>query len=200
MKNKLVIVNISGCAELLSEPRRFSSESRISRCSRMKSESKRIQAYAAELALSYALSGSELAPPVYSYDAKGRPLIDGGFVSLSHTDGFAACAVSSSPVGVDIEAVRTISPRLAERILSPAERTLPHSADPLFLLKKWVAKEAYLKMTGEGISGGMNKLTATENAILKDGAEAARLFAFPMENCFCCLASVSDLPFEAEIL
>lgn len=192
MRNKLVIVNIERCSELLSDPRRFSSPGRISRCSGIKSDAKRLQAYAAELALSYALSGPALLPPVYSYDRAGRPIIEGGFVSLSHTDGFAACAAGGRPVGVDIEADRRVSPRLADRILSPSERVLPHSAASGFLLEKWVAKEAYLKLTGEGLSGRMDKLTSADGVMLKGGVPAARLFRVPIEGGVCCFASETD--------
>lgn len=189
MKTRLVIVNIERNSELLSSPERFSSRGRILRCSRMKSEGKRRQAFAAELALSYALSGETLLPPAYGYDANGRPFAEGCFISISHTNGHAACAWSEAPVGVDIEEPRHVSPRLASRILSPEERAAGLAAREGALLCAFVAKEAYLKLTGEGLFGGMDRLTAADGRILKNGETAAYLYNADCEGCICRLAS-----------
>ena len=80
--------------------------------------------------------------------------------SVSHTKSRAFCAVSDCPVGIDAEELtRDIDLRLAEKILSPAEKKRFDDAvdQRLTLLKFWVLKEAYYKATGEGLRGFPNK-------------------------------------------
>ena len=74
--------------------------------------------------------------------------------SLSHTKRHAFCCLAEKNVGLDAEeADREISMRLAERWLSPSERgRLAGAEDPrTALLRLWVLKEAYSKLTGRGL-------------------------------------------------
>ena len=97
----------------------------------------------------------------YSYGAKGKPELPFGFMSITHTDGLAAAAFSFAPVGIDAEAYRTVSEKLAKRVLSINEygKYLASDDRSLFLLRYWTVKESFLKLTGEGIFGGMNEVT-----------------------------------------
>ena len=55
---------------------------------------------------------------------RGKPLfagLSGRWFSLSHSGGLALCALSDSPVGVDVELVRPRRPRLPAYTLSEAE-------------------------------------------------------------------------------
>ena len=74
--------------------------------------------------------------------------------SLSHTDGAVAAAVSDSPIGVDIEAVREPrSSRFAHRILTETEKTeysvLGKGEQTEYLIKRWTEKEAIFKLKNE---------------------------------------------------
>ena len=63
------------------------------------------------------------------------------------------------PIGIDAEEIdRDINLRLAEKILSPAEKAhFDSAADKrLTLLKFWVLKEAAAKLSGEGLKGYPN--------------------------------------------
>ena len=76
--------------------------------------------------------------------------------SITHTRHHAFCAVSENPVGIDAEETdRKVKPGLAEKILSPSEkeRSLREKDSRQALLRFWVLKEAYLKMTGTGLTG-----------------------------------------------
>ena len=80
--------------------------------------------------------------------------------SITHTKGHVFCALSEKPIGIDAEEVdRKINLRLADKILSPKEKTrYQEAADkPAALLKLWVLKEAAAKCTGQGIYGYPNK-------------------------------------------
>ena len=119
------------------------------------------QSAAAELAICAAMknSGRPFAPSDYAYKESGQPTIQNGHISISHTEGYAACAISRQPVGIDVEREHTFSKAAAKRILSPQEELLRESANADELLSRiWTVKESFLKMTGEGIPGGMRTL------------------------------------------
>lgn len=96
-------------------------------------------------------------PPI-RMGARGKPRFVGGGMhfSISHTKGHVFCVLSSCPVGLDAElSTRQISPRLAEKILSPGEFSQYTQAEnPQEALRQfWVLKEAGAKATGRGLTG-----------------------------------------------
>jgi 4'-phosphopantetheinyl transferase len=104
-----------------------------------------------------------LATCVICGEPHGKPVVEGSPVqfNLSHTGDTALIAVSSVPVGADIESARDHrNPlRLGQRFYSPAEAEWvgaggPDEVTPRFL-RLWVRKEAVLKATGEGLPGGL---------------------------------------------
>ena len=119
------------------------------------------QSAAAELAICAAMknSGRPFAPSDYAYKESGQPTIQNGHISISHTEGYAACAIAREPVRIDVEREHTYSKAAAKRILSPQEELLRESANADELLSRiWTVKESFLKMTGEGIPGEMRTL------------------------------------------
>lgn len=97
----------------------------------------------------------------------GAPYLTGCdlFVSISHCDEKIACAVSETPVGIDIEKVRPVDLKLCRHVCLPEEteyvlREHPEFADQHCsnpdVLKRffeiWTAKEAYFKKQGTGIT------------------------------------------------
>lgn len=144
---------------------------RREKIAQIKSPEAKILSAAADAALSFALSEhipGYAPPPALSYDEAGRPRVPGAHVSLSHTRGLAVCAISDAPVGLDVEWERPINEKIARRVLSPDEMAEFSASEDQneFLLLKWVAKEAYLKLTGAGIAGGMHKYTERDGALL----------------------------------
>ena len=119
------------------------------------------QSAAAELAICAAMknSGRPFAPSDYAYKESGQPTIQNGHISISHTEGYAACAIAREPVGIDVEREHTFSKAAAKRILSPQEELMSDSTNADELLSRiWTDKESFLKMTGEGIPGGRSTL------------------------------------------
>lgn len=98
------------------------------------------------------------------------------FFSISHSGHFAACAFSASEVGLDLQEVpKTDSGkllRIAKRFFSESDyREL--SAAPSELLPgrftdMWVAHEAYVKFTGEGL-GVVKEFSTVDGKIIRDG-------------------------------
>ena len=99
------------------------------------------------------LTGDEM--PEICLTDRGKPYFPDSpwHFSVSHTDRRVFCAISSKPVGIDTEAPdRKIDLRLAGKILSPAEKARFDAAPDkrITLLRFWVLKEAYAKVTGRG--------------------------------------------------
>ena len=92
--------------------------------------------------------------PTFLYNDYGAPYIEGGpYFSISHCKTAIAVAVSESPIGIDIEAIRTFKPELMRKTMSPAEQQrITSSATPdQEFIRLWTQKEALLKLQGTGI-------------------------------------------------
>ena len=107
-----------------------------------------------EILLAYALSLP--LPCEYQTDKSGKPYISGQkCFNISHSGDYVVCAVCDEEVGVDIERIGRMSPRLMHKFLADREITalenLNETEIPRYLCEKWVRKESYLKLTGEGL-------------------------------------------------
>ena len=94
--------------------------------------------------------------PEIAVTDRGKPyFVDSPWhFSISHTKKRVFCALSERNVGIDAEeADREISPALARRYLSPVEYARWEAAPDrrIALLRLWILKEAYAKLTGKGI-------------------------------------------------
>lgn len=91
--------------------------------------------------------------------------------SISHSGKYTVVAISNEPIGVDVEEIREFSAIVAHKTFNDDERA--YIAGNSAFRKKiqmqkafyeiWTAKEAYLKYTGEGLSGGINSLSFEGN-------------------------------------
>lgn len=99
------------------------------------------------------LAGAPLPPILRT--PQGKPYFaDGGLhFSIAHTKKHAFCCVSERSIGIDAEETdRCIDLRLGDRLLSPSEKAIfDEAADKRdCLLRLWVLKESYAKLTGRG--------------------------------------------------
>lgn len=107
----------------------------------------------------------------------GRPHFPGReeiFVSLSHSHGAGAAAVSDSPIGIDVEAVRPIDQRTTRFYLQPDEEEMAsvlHVEDVLIHL--WSAKEAAWKSSPTAQGTTLKQTTFTELAKTSSGLRAS---------------------------
>lgn len=133
----------------------------------VKNPAVRCQMIAAQRAMDGALGAflPGYAPPAdFVYMADGRPYVRGACISISHTSTLALCAAAAIPVGADVEnSGRFIRADMAKRILYSGEEA------PRGLLGTWVDKEAYLKLTGKGLAGGMDTFLIKEDAVYAPG-------------------------------
>ena len=83
----------------------------------------------------------------HKYDKNGAPyLTDGRHLSISHSKDIAAIAISSKPVGVDLEFFHEKIVSIAPRFLHPKESSdLKKNKDIHYLSQIWTSKEALYK-------------------------------------------------------
>ena len=112
------------------------------------------------LAKLYREATEKTKPPIVILP-DGKPVFENSpwHFSISHTPRHAFCALSEKNIGIDAEELdRPVNLRLAEKILSPAEKAQFDAAPDKqkALLAFWVLKEAEAKLTGKGIRGFPN--------------------------------------------
>ena len=104
----------------------------------------------------------------FTFGEYGKPLLKGGeyFFNVSHCEDIVVAAVDDSPVGIDVERIREISPYIAKKYFCHNEQVylfghVPRDADfervlspeaRMRFFELWTAKEAYLKCRGTGMT------------------------------------------------
>lgn len=126
----------------------------------------------ARLLLGYGLMQSHgITDAVILKDKRGKPYIDGHpdiHVSITHTNGCVACAVSDSPVGIDAECAGDIRQRVTQKMFTENERDYAGNSPERFF-EIWTKKESYVKMTGDGLT----HTASTIDTITGDGTNGA---------------------------
>ena len=105
-----------------------------------------------------------------SYDEYGAPQVDtpGTYISISHSRGEVAVAISDQPCAVDIEHLNRDFRRVAGRYLSSLEQTLAERYD--LFAEMWSAKEALYKFYKKG------NLDFVRDVVIESYSSADNLF------------------------
>ena len=138
----------------------------------------------------------------------GKPQRVAGLeISVSHSGDVAACAVAieaGGAIGIDVETTEPAAGEdLAQRYFTPAEARWV-AADPDARFRQlWVLKEAYLKMLGVGLAGGLDSLechieATTIVARVTSGA-VPQLALLAGSGCYLGVASADVTPFALNI-
>ncbi|MBR3971324.1 MAG: 4'-phosphopantetheinyl transferase superfamily protein [Ruminococcus sp.] len=124
------------------------------------------------------LTAEGISNPELYTDEKGKPFIKGNplYFNISHSGTFIACAIDTKPLGIDIEVYREISAALTKHICTDDETKFifktSDNINDTDTLKRffsvWTAKEAYLKCTGEGLSGGLKNISVAAKDGIKE--------------------------------
>lgn len=102
----------------------------------------------------------------FSLADKGKPYLTdfpNTHFNLSHAGDMAVLAVASIPIGIDVEWIKAKQDclALARRFFHPHEADYLEKLSPNELLNSffgiWVAKEAFVKTSGAGVSFGLDK-------------------------------------------
>ena len=103
----------------------------------------------------------------FTYSDRGKPYLQNTSIlfNLSHSQDLALYAITRvNLIGVDLEYLRPINDaeNLAKRFFSLQEYNLisqlPPQKQQETFLKIWTCKEAYLKATGDGLAGSLEKV------------------------------------------
>jgi 4'-phosphopantetheinyl transferase len=103
-------------------------------------------------------------------DPKGKPFIKDNpvYISVSHTGEYLAIAVHDKPVGVDIQQETDADyQKISSRYFTPEEQAQVDQQGVEAFYKLWTQKEAYAKLTGEGIS----QIIRGETVLARDDVE-----------------------------
>ena len=142
---------------------------------RRRSEWKAARVAAKVLALQVGLTTSPEALELASDSGRPHfPQRDEVFVSLSHSHGVGAAAVSFSPIGIDVEAIRPIDSRTTRFYLQPHEEKMAldlHVQDVLIHL--WSAKEAAWKSSPTAQGTTLKQTTFSAVARTANGLKAS---------------------------
>lgn len=102
-----------------------------------------------------------LNTPSFLYNEYGAPYLENGpYFSISHCKQGIAVAVSETPIGIDIEAIRPFNEGLMRKTMNSEEQThILSSVNPeIDFIRLWTRKEAYVKMQGTGIIADMHDI------------------------------------------
>ncbi len=149
---------------------------------RRKIEACRLDAKKAELRAAGALLRETLEADGYvsegplqlEYLCYGKPYLEDRerHFSISHSGELVACIVDCREVGIDIEKIRSVNPRIADRILNEDEKAelarVPEDERDEALICIWTRKESVAKCLGGGIFRNPKELPMEEFDIITE--------------------------------
>lgn len=127
--------------------------SRKAHIDRMKIEDDRKRSLMATFLLNKLLLSEGIQAEIETCES-GKPFINGHnlHVSISHSDQAVVCALSESPVGIDVEKIKPVSKKLVEYVCTQSEREYVLSGKDAVndqaakrFFEVWTAKEAFFK-------------------------------------------------------
>lgn len=125
----------------------------------------------------------------FSIDRRGKPYLTGTsdlHFNVSHAGNYAACAIDTHPIGIDIEVPRPIRPALCQKVCTAEELEFVHPDgrfSPERFLQLWTAKEAFLKQSGIGIMQDLTSISLVRNGALSFPSPLKGLFHYETEYC-----------------
>ncbi|QRF32711.1 4'-phosphopantetheinyl transferase family protein [Bacillus safensis] len=104
---------------------------------------------------------------VFETECNGKPVVrhlPSFHFNISHSGNWVVCAVDDAPVGIDIEEIKPIDLAIAKRFFSADEHqdllSQPAERQEAYFFHLWSMKEAFIKLTGKGLSYGLSSFTA----------------------------------------
>ncbi|MRN54891.1 4'-phosphopantetheinyl transferase superfamily protein [Paenibacillus sp. LC-T2] len=106
-----------------------------------------------------------------NFNRYGKPLLQGNealHFNNSHSGSWAVSAISSAPIGVDMEQIGEAHLEIAERFFSPQEYSdlllrKEGEARREYFFDLWTLKESYIKAVGMGLSLSLSSFTIRKN-------------------------------------
>ncbi|MBC2580402.1 4'-phosphopantetheinyl transferase superfamily protein [Clostridium sp. DJ247] len=127
---------------------------------------------------------------IFEKNEYGKPVLVkpcGIYFNISHSGNWVVCAIDDTPVGVDVETIKEIDLKIAERFFSEYEYNAivnqPKELIQNYFYKIWTLKESYIKAEGKGLYIPLNSfsLEINENSIyVKVGNRYSNWFLYNM--------------------
>lgn len=112
--------------------------------------------------------------------------------SISHTEGMWMCIMSDKPCGIDVQVHKKIdAEKIAERFYKPNEVEFVRVFQEAGFFQIWTRREAYGKMTGNGLWGDTPELV-DDNISLVNKIEDYYLVDLDMGDGMSCALCVAD--------
>lgn len=107
---------------------------------------------------------------ILRFGEKGKPHIENltnVHFNISHSGNYIVCAVAGTEIGIDVERVRKVNLRVAERFFSAPEihdlMACNEETRMQYFITLWTIKESYLKAIGRGLTQHLNSFTILKN-------------------------------------
>lgn len=113
--------------------------------------------------------------------AKNLPV----YFSISHSGDMVVCAVSGREIGIDIEKIRPIKLKSAEKFASADELEYICSSENGFF-EIWTLKEAFFKCIGTGLGADIKTVTFDIQETIKCSENGFELSFIKAENGYIC--------------
>ena len=76
--------------------------------------------------------------------------------NISHSGDWVVCVVDNQPIGIDVEEIKSVDFKIAERFFAKAEyealQKISESDRLNYFFKIWTLKESYIKAVGKGLA------------------------------------------------
>ena len=150
----------------------FVSKERIEKANQYFHQKDKFLSIGAEILLNHVLSKIGIINPIFDTDNYSKPYLKNYpnvYFNLSHSEKYVACAVSDSPIGVDIEYINDIDLTVAKHYFygSEYEYILNNNNQKKAFFELWVLKESYMKMTGLGFRLALDEFCIEINDEIK---------------------------------
>lgn len=129
----------------------------------------RLHTLSGELLTRYSIGqflGKSKPEIILEFGDKGKPFVSNLqniHFNISHSGNYVVCAVADSEIGIDVERVRSVNLRIAERFFSAPEiqdlMALNDAERMHYFITLWTIKESYLKAIGRGLTQHLNSFT-----------------------------------------
>ena len=110
--------------------------------------------------------GAKNVDLIFDTNEYGKPILQeptGINFNISHSGDCVVCAVDNNAVGIDVETIKPIDLKIAERFFSKDEYlsliNRPEEAKLKYFYMLWTLKESYIKMEGKGLGIPLNSFT-----------------------------------------
>ena len=147
---------------------------RRQKADKLKTSISKKQSVCAGMLLRYALNNLGINEKNISYNLNefGKPYLAGEniFFNISHSDRIVMCAVSDIEIGCDVEKMREVNLKIADKFFDDKEKEFVEQFSNAEKKKEaffeiWTKKESFLKCSGKGINIPLKSFSVTENPI-----------------------------------